>query len=347
MFRERRPGDALPHLLNALKEVESSVTLNHVAAVYSMAARRMAAARPTAMAQEQQALALAVKYFEAAAKKRAEEYTATPSCLSEFKQPLTQVLRSWGDALIWLGRAHQGRKVFESAEARQFWVNPLCRPNVNHAFQAQYDALTLPYILDEKDLLKAGSNIFSIVQESLLPPIVDSFRSVGTDGTQLWKPERAGLHHGHSWKTILFWANQKSAGVCNGAPDGSDAFAPACANLQRIVENTPILRTKSGQIKLSVMASGTIVRPHAGPTNARLRMHCSVDVPLLDDMTTYIRVGNEKRTWDQVQGSCFAFRESCEHEVKVSAEIGFARTILIIDFNNPFLEQQSGTTHEL
>ena len=34
-----------------------------------------------------------------------------------------------------------------------------------------------------------------------------------------------------------------------------------------------------GQIKLSVMAGGTRVWPHCGPTNARLRAHLGLIVP--------------------------------------------------------------------
>jgi hypothetical protein len=340
VFRRRNPGDALPLLRAALVEVGSSVTLNHIAAVYSMAARRLAAAA-TPLGGERKALVTAVKYFRAGARARAQPPShLVPACLREFEQPLSQVLRAWGDALLWLGEEKAARAVFRSSEARQLWKNPFCRPNdMNHPFQEPFDARTLPYFFDSRYSVHM-SNAFAIVQDTLLPAVGNAFYKGGQSELRWWTPERAGLHRGRSWATILFWANERPAGVCGAADSERGTFASACALIQRVVESSPELQTRTGQIKLSRMKPGTHVRPHAGPTNARLRMHCSIAMPALDRTTTFLRVGDEKRVWGQTRERCFAFRESCEHEVKVGAELKSDRTILIIDFASPFVENK-------
>ena len=65
------------------------------------------------------------------------------------------------------------------------------------------------------------------------------------------------------------------------------------------LETHPSLIVKSGQVKLSLMTNGTHVRPHAGPSNSRLRMHCALIVPNDYVKETrsrglFLRVGNQK-----------------------------------------------------
>ena len=60
-----------------------------------------------------------------------------------------------------------------------------------------------------------------------------------------------------------------------------------------------------------------------------------------------IRVGDVWRSWSSVNANvsmdedggnaCFVFREECEHEVRIDETTSRPRTVLIIDFVNPFL----------
>jgi hypothetical protein len=48
-----------------------------------------------------------------------------------------------------------------------------------------------------------------------------------------------------------------------------------------------------------------------------------------------IRVGDSWKNWED--NNCFAFNESCEHEVLVSPSASGQRIVFIIDVANPFL----------
>ena len=122
-------------------------------------------------------------------------------------------------------------------------------------------------------------------------------------------------------------------------------------------------RLRAGQVKLSWMAPGTRVRPHAGPTDLRLRLHCTVALPHeaaegggeeAKPVATF-RVGDEPpRPWPRPApdggaasdggaaaaagfDACFVFREACEHAVRVSPRALGPRVVFIADFANPFL----------
>ena len=89
------------------------------------------------------------------------------------------------------------------------------------------------------------------------------------------------------------------------------------------------------QAKLSRIASGTHVLPHAGPTNLRLRLQ--LPIRLQHAGRSRMRVGAQGwRTW--TAGEAFVFDDSCEHEVLVEAS--HPRTVLLLDFANPLLLQQ-------
>lgn len=117
-------------------------------------------------------------------------------------------------------------------------------------------------------------------------------------------PETAGLHSGSTWTVLpLFIDGAVQQRACNLAPQ-------TCAFLGASV---PLARVASGQVKYSVMRAGTHVRPHAGPSNARLRIHCTLQLFRGGEGAATFRVGGEHRHWKDSE--CFAFDESMEHEV--------------------------------
>ena len=342
LFRERNPEAALPIMIEALQEFQSSVTANHIGAVYNMAARRLAASNPPRVDEEQVALAAAVRFFRIGArarhtvkKNRATLKSKRYSCLKNFKQPLAQVLRSWGDMLLWLGREQEAQSVFRSKEAKKLWPNPLCRPGIIHPVERR-PLSNLPYIFDQGNL--PNSNVFTVTRSLLLPIIKQKNKLMESGSSKFWRAQSAGLHYGHTWETLLIWADRGASGVCSGEIRNAEWFVKVCEVVRTLVASTKELQVSKGQIKLSRMYPGTHVRAHAGPTNERFRMHCSIDMPLLVPASSFIRVGDMKRTWGP-EGSCFAFRESCEHEVFLSESLPRPRTVLIVDFANPFLRE--------
>jgi aspartyl/asparaginyl beta-hydroxylase (cupin superfamily) len=83
-----------------------------------------------------------------------------------------------------------------------------------------------------------------------------------------------------------------------------------------LLNATALAYVADGQAKVSVLPPGAFIRPHSGPTDTRLRVHCTLAVT--GDRAAELRVGTlPSIAW--VPGRCFAFDESCEHEVRVAA----------------------------
>ena len=63
-------------------------------------------------------------------------------------------------------------------------------------------------------------------------------------------------------------------------------------------------------VLFSRIRPGAKLRPHTGPTNARLTVHCGIQVP----PNVSITVGGERRTWEE--GKCLVFDDAVEHHVE-------------------------------
>jgi len=85
-----------------------------------------------------------------------------------------------------------------------------------------------------------------------------------------------------------------------------------------------------GGSKISVMEPGTVVLPHTGLTNARVRIHLGISIP----SGAFIRVGNETRTW--TEGRCTAIDDSFVHEVWHTGTE--RRILLIVDIWHPEMD---------
>lgn len=97
--------------------------------------------------------------------------------------------------------------------------------------------------------------------------------------------EGAGLHAQRSWHEYSLWAfGKKDTKHCRRTPF-------TCDLLERMPEAT---RTTVGDIKFSLMQPGTIVRPHTGPSNQRIRVHLGLKVP---QHGCEITVAGETRGW--------------------------------------------------
>jgi hypothetical protein len=98
----------------------------------------------------------------------------------------------------------------------------------------------------------------------------------------------------------------------------------------RIIEEHATLRTHAGLIYFSRLAPGTIVTPHRGPTNIRLRCHLGVKIP----GNCGITVGNTEGAWET--GKCIVFDDSFTHAVWNSSDQ--ERVVLIVDMWHPDLD---------
>lgn len=108
------------------------------------------------------------------------------------------------------------------------------------------------------------------------------------------------------------------------------ALVPKTASvLQRLLPEA--VSMVHGATKVSVLTPGTLVRPHSGPSNARMRVHLGIAVP----PGASIHVGGEHGEW--VEGDVIAFDDSFEHRVE---HLGDApRIALIVDVWHPDMDE--------
>ena len=85
----------------------------------------------------------------------------------------------------------------------------------------------------------------------------------------------------------------------------------------------------SGSAYFSRMSGRSRLRPHCGPTNARLRVHVGLSVPA----GAGLRVGDGLGSW--VVGGAIAFDDSFEHEVWNDSDED--RLVFIVDCWHPAL----------
>lgn len=102
-----------------------------------------------------------------------------------------------------------------------------------------------------------------------------------------------------------------------------------CPRTLQIIESLPICPKASGLAYFSIMVPGTVIKPHCGPTNTRIRYH----LPLREDPGAEMRVDTETRTWKA--GECLIFDDSFEHEVRHRGHV--PRVVLLVDCWHPGL----------
>merc|ERR1719510_1098881 len=133
---------------------------------------------------------------------------------------------------------------------------------------------------------------------------------------------------GHSL-ICLFKAKKKKVQQCSKTPI-------TCSLIDSIPE---IINNRRGQVKFSVMKSGTHVHPHSGPTNCRLRAHLGLKVPVNKNKnSTVLRVANKYLHWSD--GEIFVFDDSFDHEVWHENENNEVRIVLIMDLWHPQLSAE-------
>jgi hypothetical protein len=100
--------------------------------------------------------------------------------------------------------------------------------------------------------------------------------------------------------------------------------------LARILREDQDVRLAGGLAYLSRFLPGTVIKPHTGPTNMRLRLHFALQIPTGD---CGLRVGGHELRWQA--GNCLVFDDYFPHEAwnRTDKE----RLVLIVDVWHPDL----------
>jgi hypothetical protein len=380
LFQAREVEQAVPVLLNS--DEHDYVAFEHVAAFYAMSARRLAGTgqRTSPATQygmpstEMAALRKAVFYFDKAWQGYQHWNKTTPGQYWDavdypqlkYAQPRELVFRAHGDALAWLGRTAAARDVYERGVRLELWKTGLCRPMPE-----------LPVRIDRSSparyVVSKNNDDFEYVlkplREKLMPTLSHFVKmelearqtTAGSPLSARWKEESGGLAaDSKSWYALTFAVNGQLKGKVPKrrkkayAGDVESKLTYLKRTIQSLLEHVPGLNVRDGQMKLSLLMPGTHVKPHAGPTNRRLRVHCSILVPRLKDRNgnlLHMRVGNETQVWED--NECFVFDESCEHEVQMPSKDAFLprwvggkafdpypRVVFIVDIANILLKTE-------
>jgi beta-hydroxylase len=137
-----------------------------------------------------------------------------------------------------------------------------------------------------------------------------------SEGDFIAWPERS-IYGESGWRTFGLYAfGQKQKRGC-----------ALCPQTARLVRRIPGM-TMAG---FSRLAPGAHITPHCGYEGYAgyvLRCHLGLNVPL----GCTLRVGDQTRGWEE--GRCLVFDDSYEHEAWNRGD--GVRTVLLIDFRNPF-----------
>jgi len=173
--------------------------------------------------------------------------------------------------------------------------------------------------------------------ESQLNKIKANWKSIRDEALNVYDSSNGGfINESESLKDTGYWG-QFDLIIQGREKLQNCAKAPLTCSL---VRNIPeIKNNRRGQVKFSVMKSGTHVHPHSGPTNCRLRAHLGLKVPVNKNKdSTVLRVANKYLHWSD--GEIFVFDDSFDHEVWHENENNEVRIVLIMDLWHPQLSAE-------
>ena len=253
--------------------------------------------------------------------------------------------RGLGYSLLWLGREHESRQVFQSALAAGVWSTSMQYPGeLDHSLRSSPFPSTervscLVRVIEEHGALMEREASDLLVRSEELR------RQAGGNWSQgLFSPEREGLH-----TPMDGFAFYDVVEECATAP-GRERTPSTCAVLDWIQSKT---RAQLALMRISRLQVGVTISAHTGLRNSRWRLHFPLKLPgprrlsggaapAVGAPVPTLRVGPMSTTW--TPGKAFVFDDSYEHDVTwtpsaqavdLSAEA--ARLSLIVDFQHPDL----------
>lgn len=227
----------------------------------------------------------------------------------------------WGDALVRLGRKIEANNMFEAASQAGIFLSKFQRStyNVNHLKGQPY------WTPDE----------LGLTVQNYIRKLEIEWKTIRDEGLALmdenqnfpnFDKEAEGLQKQGDWRQFNLWQRgMEEEANCKLVPK-------TCHMIRAMTEATGCRR---GQIKYSVMQPGTVVWPHTGPTNARLRLHLGLVVPE-DYKNVNLTVAEQTRYWQE--GKVLTFDDSFEHSVLHHGE--HYRLVLIMDVWHPELTKK-------
>lgn len=209
------------------------------------------------------------------------------------------------------------------------WLDPSTHP-VCMMLAAHYDTIRAEGV----ELLKAAAvwqqtraeaSANHMMNDGRVRTLVDRVERGPADGTAT--AAAAANVALPAWRDVSLYVNGRRH-------ERHAALAPRTSALLSSAEGTMLREAAScvyGSAFFSLLAPGTRLRPHCGPTNVRLRCHLALVVPEGD---CAMRVGcTPPRQW--VEGAVSLFDDSYEHEVWNATEA--PRLVLIVDVWHPEL----------
>jgi hypothetical protein len=145
---------------------------------------------------------------------------------------------------------------------------------------------------------------FRNLQDYCRPYPTEPGRVEGVGWNSLW------LYHGHFYEKM----------------------AQRCPRTLELAQGLNHCGDSLGGVFFSVLKAGTTIKPHFGPTNARLRLHLGLDIP----NDCWLEVAGERRAWKQ--GECLLFDDSFLHQACNESETD--RVVLIVDLWHPELRSE-------
>lgn len=167
---------------------------------------------------------------------------------------------------------------------------------------------------------------------AMLAGIDDSESGLPPASAPKWRPHQEGLHEG-VWQKLELWSN--------GRPM-TEHCSLAHHTFAAVAAVPDAMREAPGRAALSLMLPGTIVQPHCGPTNHRLRLHLPVLLPGGALTFSGLTVAGETQAW--VRDKCLVFDDSFEHKVELPTIdmtlpfVDLVRVVLIVDLWHPDAE---------
>ena len=204
----------------------------------------------------------------------------------------------WGDALVRLDRKTEANNMFEVAAQKGVFLSKFQRStyNIDHLKGQPW------WTPDELGLtIKNYIRKFEIEWQTIRDEALELMDE--NDNFPNFDKESEGLQKEGDWRQFNLWQRgMEEERNCKLVPK-------TCHMIRAMTEATNCRR---GQIKFSVMKPGTVVWPHTGPTNCRLRLHLGLKVPE-DHQNVNLTVAEETKYWEE--GKVLVFDDSFEHSV--------------------------------
>ena len=197
------------------------------------------------------------------------------------------IIDQLGIALSMAGRRRTAALLYENAVARGIWANVDQRPLSKHVAG-----------LDTKAWHDEATFAFTSLLASHYPVILREYTEGVSSVDRPLPTQNEGIHSGGTWHEFVLRKHNVEP------PDATTLFPLTLGLLRDISNGAGAFAGSEGvdifNAKFSVLSPGTHVRPHCGPTNARLRAHLAVH----HTGGAFLRVRDETRSWQEGQGAC-------------------------------------------